>query len=317
MKNKKTIMFFSALLIVIFHLWVNTFDNASFYSNIEIFIRTICYIGVDMFFFLTAYSIGKGNVKDLKKFLINRFVKIYVLYILFSIIACIYNNWSFQELLLTISGIQLFIKGGGTFLWFIPAVMLVYILLPIYTKYLKKYKILVWIIWLVFTIIVSYFTDYKAIFIFTNRIPVILIGNYLSETNFFDKINNKIYTVMTLLLLIFGVIILYNFNHFKSIYICDIFYLFAIPLTLGLIMLINKIPSGKVIEQISSCTLEMYCFQMLFGFKIANYIYTLVLNPILTNLLVILIIIIISYIIHLIYIKIINVILNKLNYKLI
>ena len=54
MKNKKLIMFFAALMILIFHLWIyiNPITNNLF--KIEVFIRTICYIGVDIFFFVSA-----------------------------------------------------------------------------------------------------------------------------------------------------------------------------------------------------------------------------------------------------------------------
>ena len=53
MKNKKLIMFFAALMILIFHLWIyiNPITNNLF--KIEVFIRTICYIGVDIFFFVS------------------------------------------------------------------------------------------------------------------------------------------------------------------------------------------------------------------------------------------------------------------------
>ena len=49
MKNKKSIMAFAALQILIFHLWINLSS-----SEIENFIKQISYIGVDIFFFLSG-----------------------------------------------------------------------------------------------------------------------------------------------------------------------------------------------------------------------------------------------------------------------
>ena len=64
MKNKKLIMFFATLMILIFHLWIyiNPITNNLF--KIEVFIRTICYIGVDIFFFVSAFSISNKEIKN-------------------------------------------------------------------------------------------------------------------------------------------------------------------------------------------------------------------------------------------------------------
>ena len=305
MKNKKTIMFVSALLIVIFHLWVNISKSNSGFFNIELFIRTICYIGVDIFFFLTAYSLSKSEIKNYKKFIISRFIKIYSLYIIFVLIAFFYKNWSITDLVLSITGIQLFMKGGGAFLWFVPAIMIVYILLPLYNKYCNK-KYLVFIMWLIITIIVSKFTNYKEIFILTNRIPIILIGSYLSRNKALDKIDIKQYIVITIILLVTGILLLYNYNNLKCDYIYDIKYIIALPFTLGLILLLDLIPSNKLVDLISSSTLEMYMIQMLFGYDIANELYFRLPIPILYNILIIIIIISISILLHYIYEKIMD-----------
>ena len=89
MKNKKTIMFFSSILILVFHIWINIFERTSNLYAIEVFIRQICYIGVDIFFFLSSFSISKSEIKDYKKFLLLRFKKIYIVFSIFAIIALI------------------------------------------------------------------------------------------------------------------------------------------------------------------------------------------------------------------------------------
>ena len=109
MKNKKSIMFFSSLLILIFHLWISIFDRTSNLYNIEEFIRQICFIGVDIFFFLSAYSIANVNNKDYKNFIKTRFKKVYIPYIIFAIIALFYMNWDIKTFILNILGVNLFI----------------------------------------------------------------------------------------------------------------------------------------------------------------------------------------------------------------
>lgn len=304
-------MLFASILILIFHLWINIFDRTSSLFEIENFIRKICYIGVDIFFFLSSYSISKSEIKDYKKFIFNRLIKVYLVFILFAVIGAICFNWNFKTFLLTISGIQLFIKGGGSFLWFIPALMIIYILLPLFNKIDNKYKILTPIItlitWLLFTIIISVYTKYNQIFIFTNRIPIILLGCYCSKYCILDKLNLKKYLILMISLLVLGIFILYKFNHVTCSYINDIFYLVSIPLIIGLILLINLIPTNKIIDKIGSATLEMYGIQMLFGFKMTSKIYELLKSAILSNFITILIVIVFSVIINII----VNIIFQK------
>lgn len=255
-----------------------------------------------MFFFLSSYSISKCEIKDYKKFILNRFIKVYLIFILFTIIGFIYFNWDLKTFLLTISGIQLFIKGGGSFLWFVPALMIIYILLPLFNMIDNKHKIITPIItiilWLLFTIIISTYTKYDQIFIFTNRIPIILIGYYCSKKNIFNKLNLRQYLCIMISLLLLGVFISYKFNHVVIPYINDVFYLISIPLILGLILLINLIPTNKIIEKLGSVTLELYGIQMLFGFKIASKVYILLKNALLSNLITIIIIIVLALILN-------------------
>lgn len=297
MKNKKSIMLFSSLLILIFHLWINIFDRTNNLFEIENFIRKICYIGVDIFFFLSSYSISKIEIKNYKKFILNRFIKIYLVFILFAIIGTIYLKWDLKTFLLTISGIELFIKGGGSFLWFVPALMIIYILLPLFNKIQNKYKIIIMIIiWLLFTIVISMYTNYNQIFIFTNRIPIILLGYYCSKKCIFDKLDTKKYLILMILLLILGIFLIYKFNHITCPYINDVFYLISIPFIMGLILLTNLIPTNKIIDKLGSSTLEMYCIQMVFGFKVASKIYEIFKNALVSNFITLTLIIFLSVI---------------------
>lgn len=284
MKNKKTIMFFSSLLIIIFHLWINIFERTNNLFQIENFLRQTCFIGVDIFLFLSSYSISKKKIKNHKEFIKSRFIKIYLIFILFSFIALIYFKWDIKTFLLTILGINLFLKGGGSFLWFIPAIMIIYLLLPLFNKINNKLKyVITLIIWLISTIIFSKFTTYTKIFIFTNRIPIILIGSYLSKNDINNKLNIKQYITLSTILLILGTIIQYNLQNITLSYIKDLYYITSIPLTISIIMLIDLIPTNKIINSLGSITLEMYGIQMIFGFKIASIIYKYIKYPLLSN----------------------------------
>lgn len=314
MKNKKSIMLVSSLLILIFHLWVSIFDRTNIFFKIETFIRQICYIGVDIFFFLSSYSISKNDIKDYKKYLFLRFKKVYIPFMIFAIIGEIYYKWNLKTFLLTISGINLFIDGGGSFLWFVPAIMIVYLLLPIYNKIYNKYKkitpIITIIIWIIFTVLISSYTSYKEIFILTNRLPIILIGVYFAKNSLIDKLSKKKYLISMVLLIIFGLYILYWFKNINFIYIKDVFYLTAIPFTLGIILLANLISTNSIIDKLGSITLEIYAIQMIFGYKITTVILDFTKKALLTNILVIIIIFMLSIIFNFFYNKITFIIKN-------
>ena len=72
MKNKKVIMTFSSLMIIIFHLWINLSLKNTKINEIETFIRYISFIGVDIFFFLSAYSLERSKINNYLEFIKSR-----------------------------------------------------------------------------------------------------------------------------------------------------------------------------------------------------------------------------------------------------
>lgn len=297
MQNKKTIMAIASLMILIFHLWINLTN-----LRIEMFLKHICVIGVDLFFFVSAYSIAERKTIEYKEFVVNRFNKVYLKFIVFAIIGALYFNWSITKFINVILGAELFTRGGGSFLWFIPGIMLVYLLLPLYksldTRYPKIMPFIAIMVYLIESIVVSSYTNYEAIFILTNRIPIILMGYYGAKydvINYLRKSNLRYY-IVAILLTIFGVILSYNtyIRHFNILYFKEIFYILYIPLIIGLILLLDKIKVNKVINIVGSITLELYALQMLFGFKIENQIFKLIAIKFISNILTIIILLIMA-----------------------
>lgn len=315
MKNKKLLMTVSAFMILFFHLWIYIFPK----NNVEIFLKQICFIGVDIFFFVSAYSIGKKDKINYKEFIKNRFTKIYIKFIVFAFIAFIYQKWQISRFFKVIVGYEFITRGGGSFLWFIPAIMIMYLLLPLYKKIDDKYKIMTSIltvtVYLLMTVLVSLLSNYRSIIIFTNRIPIILIGYYFSKYNLIEKLKMKrcLYAFITTLLLIFGSVLAYKTltSKFKLSIFPDIFYLTAIPLIIGLILLLDKVPTNKITDFLGSFTLEVYAIQMIFGFNIANDLYSRLNSIWLINFMSITIVLVLSYIINRIF-KLVENIINNL-----
>ena len=304
MKNKKTIMSVSAILILIFHLWINISNCST-----EVFLRQLCVVGVDLFFFTSIYGISKKKELNYKKFIENRFVNVYLKFIILTIIMGIISSWHIDKSLLTLFGIDLFISGGGSFLWFLPGIMIIYILLPIYKKADTTKPLLTMILTVLFFLIsiisISLLTNYKAIFILINRIPIMLIAYYIGKYDIIEKLekNKILYWTTTLVLLIIGLIISYNtiINKFTVNWLYDIFYILNIPFELGLILLLNRIKENKITNIIGGCTLELYGLQMMFGFKIVNRLYLKINNPLITNLCMIIIFVLMAIVLKYIF----------------
>lgn len=296
MKNKKSLMVISAILILIYHLWINITN-----LEIEIYLRQICVIGVDIFFFISAYTIGKSDI-NYKNFIANRFKKIYLVFFIFSVIGAFYFNWSLKKFFNVIFGFELMKSGGGAFLWFIPGIMLVYLILPLMKKldirFPKITPFILFIIYMLVVVIISIFSDYNALFILINRIPIILIGYYFARYDIFNKLNkNKmIYWGLAIISTIGGIIISYFIfkNHFQVTWFKEIFYVLYIPFIIGVILIIDKIRKNKLIDYIGSITLELYGLQMIFGFKIANDIYNYIDKRLISNILTVITLIIMA-----------------------
>lgn len=305
MKNKKSIMAFSAMQILIFHLWINIFGN----NNIEMFLKQTAYIGVDIFFLLSGYSLASRNIGNYKKFLLARFKAIYIKFIIFAIVVTIYKHYSLVQLLKIISGLDLLNKGGGAFLWFIPSIMIFYIMFPLFKHYENRHKIItplvLTIVWIIVATVITSNKEIKQLAIVWNRIPVFIIGYYLLKLNEITKVISKkhISIILGIILTIIGTIIIYKFAYKVKLNspIINMFYLTVIPSSIGLTMLISNIKEVKPIRLIGESTLEIYAIQMIFGYDIANRLLQVIHNRLAVNLIIIISILSISIIWHYAY----------------
>ena len=163
--NKKFLQFIGTILVLVFHIWATITS-----STIESFIIRSSFIGVDLFFFVSAYSLADKKI-DLKSFMKNRFLTIYLKFVVLALIAFVYKKWKIQKLLLTLSGIDLFISGGGSFLWFVPAIMIFYFLYPLFVEWKNpKKELIVLSGYTVVCLLITYLTKNRVLFIFLNRL---------------------------------------------------------------------------------------------------------------------------------------------------
>ncbi len=278
--NKKAIMTLSALMVLIFHYW----SNVTTFRLQETFIKSICYLGVDMFFFMSAFSIGSRPIKDAKKFWISRFQFVYLKFVFWALVALIVNKWALPKFLLTVFGIDLFKNGGGSFLWFLPAIMFFYLFLFIYQKLEKRFiwqaPLAVAVIWITVALLCSRYMTRPAMAIVWCRLPILLLGYYAAKLGSIPKIKNLAPWKFRLFSLILGLVLLVAFHPVTYQYgfktqlqtpIFNLFYVVCIPTALALILLAGMIPENPVTNVLGSVTLEVYAVQMIYGTRFVKY----------------------------------------------
>lgn len=289
--NKTFLKCIACLLILVFHLWMPVSG-----TEIEYFIVRCAYIGVDIFFLVSAYSLADKKL-EFKTFILNRFKNIYLKFVLFALIAALYKSWSINKLIRVILLIELVNMGGGSFLWFLPAIMFFYILYPLFINWDNKYKgLIVLLITLLIGFILTYFNTYTTLLIILNRIPVFLLGYYLKKSNI------KTNLLVEILLFTVGLYLTYKFAYkFKlNNPIKDLYYIAVVPLVLSISLLSKYIKNNKVISFISNITLECYALQMIIGFDIAQKVYRLINIKLVSNLITLIAVLLISYLVKLI-----------------
>lgn len=287
MKNKKSIMAFSAMQILFFHLWIYMLNG----NKVEMFLKQTAYIGVDIFFFLSAYSLAKREIKNYFSFIGFRLRAVYWKFFLFAVAAAIYGKWKLPYFCEVISGVNLFKKGGGAFLWFLPAIVIFYFLYPLFQKADGKNRWVTLAGTLTAWILGAYFMSANKgcypVFIFWNRIPIFLLGHYCSVGVNFEKIKcpQWVRPFTGVLLTAIGTVLMYRFGFTGKLQVPfkDMFYLCVIPVCLGLVILVSYVPEWRVIKWIGSSSLEMYAVQMIFGYNVAGKILKQTKNKALTN----------------------------------
>lgn len=185
-KYRGAIMGFAAVWILVFHEWQMLTKNpdGGFYlfNFLESFIKTIGFCGVDIFLMLSGvgltFAIRKGG---LGAFYYRRLKRVFLPFLTIAIIRNALEHWGWKYFIGNITGYRFYTESMYTFLWFVPAIITLYLVFPFYYKLFLKFQNKVMFtlgaieIWLIITLLVR---DRMRgdMFGFTNRIPVFLIG---------------------------------------------------------------------------------------------------------------------------------------------
>ena len=269
--DKRTIvMGISMLMVMIFHSDLPIISESFIYKNLH--------IGVDCFLFLSGIGIVQSLNKNdnIKEFYKRRIVRILPttipLIVIFSYLMLIFNErFNITEFNLQITTLNFWLGQGNYpyFMWYIPCILLYYLLSPFIFKYLKnnyndkrfiiKISLIILIIFLAPTGIEK--SAFKNIFL---RFSSYLIGMVYG----FRVINKEVLSKKEILLIFFLTIlsvigVYYLENNYKAV-INQFTFLFYIPIVLSITIITTylfdrfRIPD-KFITTIGKSTLAIYC----------------------------------------------------------
>lgn len=270
--NKHFLQFVAALWILLFHLWIPVTGG-----GVENFILKIGYVGVDIFFFTSAYFLAGKDIRY-PQLIANRFINIYLKFALFVLIAALYKDIQIGRALKQLLMIEFFEKGGGSFLWFLPAIFLFYLAYPLFVKWDSRYKtIIVLAVWLVLGLVLDKLLGYDKMFIFINRIPAMLAGYWLKK----KPLPNWVLLPM----LPVGIVLVYlcGYTNKLNVPFSEVYFAVGLVLALGIVGVSCYVPEGKVWHVLSVGTLELYGLQMVFGYRLVRVLYEWTGSAVLTN----------------------------------
>lgn len=175
-------MGFAALTIVYFHEWQFLFaENTTLYRMEEVFHRSIIF-GPDLFFLMSGIGLTFAMRKyGLWQFWWKRLKRIAVPTLVAALCMALTWHWSLLDYVKNVSGWNFYAHSIYSFLWFIPAIMSLYLVFPLYWRFYSRAKNQ-----LVFTLValavwaaISYSCTgiiRADLYGFVNRVPIFLTG---------------------------------------------------------------------------------------------------------------------------------------------
>ena len=204
-------------------MWIMWFHSAyAGNSDVLKFLHRIGFYGVDMFLLVSGlglyYSMRKS--KSIGEFYKKRAVRILPAYLIVTVCWYVFykTNVSFSDKLLSILGVNYFRGAVGNrpeyFDWFLPTLIVLYLLTPLYDKLFQKASVK-WKFTLLISMIspilciVAYHLNRQVLFGSLVRIPIFLIGYWMGWYLYEKKEEEKASWMVHVALLTAGILLAY------------------------------------------------------------------------------------------------------------
>lgn len=198
--HRSALMGFAALWIYYFHIVpVELFSRGQQPSELAIYFHGEGFCGVDIFLLVSsfglAYAFQKERVTDAgsyRKYLVRRFSRIYTVLLPTALVIGLVDNWSLREFFGRITGLRQLWIDVYDFLWFVPCILLFYLLAPFYYALFYRarrkgtFTLVAIVLMLAINFALRNVARYDLYGILT-RIPVFLLGFYFGHLSIEDK----------------------------------------------------------------------------------------------------------------------------------
>ena len=176
------VMGFAALTIVYFHEWQYLFPGHEHLLRLEeVFHRSIIF-GPDLFFLMSGVGLTFAMRKyKLLPFWGKRLKRLAIPTLVAALCMALTWHWSLADYLKNVTGWNFYAHSIYSFLWFIPAILTLYLVFPLYWRFYSRAKNQ-----LVFTLValavwaaISYGGTHlfrADLYGFINRVPIFLTG---------------------------------------------------------------------------------------------------------------------------------------------
>lgn len=204
LSHRSFVMAMAIMMIVLYH------SKLSFGVHVFYFFTTFLFLGVDVFMFATGigsyYSLKKSSYIDYLK---KRLIRISIPYLLFMALwlpyAYIYRNIGVDGVIGNLFGVEWLFSNTKSFNWYISAIIIFYLLMPIFVKAVNKYGF--WTIMLGSIILSLLFINNKTLIIISSRLPVLMLGIYAGKMADEDRSINLKMGFLMVLLMVFGIVL--------------------------------------------------------------------------------------------------------------
>lgn len=156
--------------------------------ELDWFLKTDGYCGVDIFFILSGFGLYYSMLKNpaTKDFLLRRVVRVYPAYFLMCCLSAFLYDWSIQTLLGNLLFLRFWFVNIYSAFWFIPAILTLYLLFPLYYRLLvgSRHPVIITLLLSVVPGVLSILLRHCSrpdLLAFINKIPAFLLGALLGR----------------------------------------------------------------------------------------------------------------------------------------
>jgi peptidoglycan/LPS O-acetylase OafA/YrhL len=252
-------------------------------NTVDSLIVTSGYSGVDVFLLLSGmglvFALDKNS--SIKRFYYRRARRLFLPYLVVSILIALANEWSLIYYLKAVSGYSFLFEDVHALLWYVHTILIFYLFFPLYYYVVKSSKhkdvvvAIAFLLSVIFPTVLTFF-DLKIVGLsyLSNRIPIFITGTAIAfARNRPEQRIKKGHIIVCSIIFCFWLLLMYstlpNINPIVPLnYIPDyvlLAYLVAVSLTILVSYLFGRISKDsflrKVLRKIGVISFELYCVQ--------------------------------------------------------